>query len=122
MALAMVMDLCGVTRENIEVRPGDRIILKNAVNPVTMKKEDLNIPIDRRGMLYINWAGDFEGSFNHLSYFALLEYPQVRDEIHSYFDEEERNSGDSERTVLYGKLLNLNPRFVPLKRSWKKRR
>ncbi len=111
MALAMVADLCGVPLKNIEVVPGQRIVLKNAENSITHAREDLVIPIDNRGMIYINWADDFEKAFNHLSYYALLEYNRVRDEVHGYFDEEEIASGNTDRSLLYGKLSQLYAKF-----------
>lgn len=107
LALTMVMDLCGVAKENVEVYPGRHVLLKDALNPVTYEKGDIAIPVNEQGMMYINWVGTFEESFNHLSYYALLEYPLVRDEIHSFFDEEEMRSGGSERTSLYGSLFHL---------------
>ena len=70
MGLVMVMDLCGVPMEKVVIKPGNRIVLKEALNPVTHRKDDLVIPIDRNGMININWAGDREDSFNHLSFYA----------------------------------------------------
>ncbi len=84
MALVMLMDMCGVKKENVEVRPGDRIVLKNAVDPSTMARVDIEIPIDRYGRLYINWAGEFQKHFNHLPFFGLIEYGEIRDAVHDF--------------------------------------
>ena len=107
MGLVMAMDLCGVTKNNLRVAPGKSITLKDAVNPVTNKKGDIVIPIDERGMMIINWAGNFEHSFHHLSYYALFEYNLVKDEVHGFFDEEEIKSGLTQRSSLYGALTRL---------------
>ncbi|MCU0845497.1 MAG: CHASE2 domain-containing protein [Spirochaetes bacterium] len=115
MALSMIADLCGVSFKDIEVVPGQRIVLRKAANPITHEREDLVIPIDSQGMLYINWADDFEKAFNHLSYYALLEYNDVRDEVHGFFDEEEIKSGNTERSLLYGKLSQLQVKLESAK-------
>lgn len=107
MGLVMAMDLCGVTKNNLRVAPGKSITLKDAINPVTNKKGDIVIPIDERGMMIINWAGNFEHSFHHLSYYALFEYNLVKDEVHGFFDEEEIKSGLTQRSSLYGALTRL---------------
>jgi adenylate cyclase len=111
MALSMIADLCGVPLKDIEVVPGQRIVLRKAANPVSRAVEDIVIPIDRQGMIHINWADDFEKAFNHLSYYALLEYNGVRDEVHGYFDDEEIKSGKTDRSLLYGKLAQLYTRL-----------
>ncbi|MBP7602571.1 MAG: CHASE2 domain-containing protein [Spirochaetes bacterium] len=111
MALAMIADLCGVPFKDIEVVPGQRIVLRNAENPITHTRGDIVIPIDGHGMIYINWADDFEKAFDHLSYYALMEYDDVRDEVHGYFDEEEIKSGNTDRSLLYGKLSQLYAKF-----------
>ncbi len=115
MALATVADLCGVSFKDIEIVPGERIALRNVENPITRIREDIVIPIDRQGMMYINWADEFESEFNHLSFYALLEYDMVRDEVHGYFDDEEKNSGSTERKLLYGTLSKLYAKFESTK-------
>lgn len=112
MSLVMLMDLCGVNKEKVEIIPGSRITLRGAVNPLTLQKEDIDIPIDKQGMMLINWAGPFEKGFNQLSFYALLEYGRVRDEIHEFFDAEEVKSGSTERSALYGKLSGLEGEFA----------
>ncbi len=82
MALVMLMDLCGVKKEAVDVVPGRHIILKNAVHPVTQTHGDIAIPIDAYGRMYINWAGEFLEHFNHLSFYALLEYDSVKEPVH----------------------------------------
>ena len=71
---------------------------------MTFKKGDIVIPINNRGMMYINWSGDLETSFNHISFFHLIEYPMVKDEIYDFFDAQELQSGNNNRSALYGEL------------------
>ncbi len=107
LALVMLMDLCGIDKENVIVNAGENIILKNAVNPINFVKKDIVIPIDGNGMMYINWAGAgaYGESFKpHIPFDALLEYPEVKKEIHDFFDEQEISSGSKERSRLYGEL------------------
>ncbi|MFW5770137.1 MAG: CHASE2 domain-containing protein, partial [Spirochaetota bacterium] len=104
MGLVMVMDLCGVSMDDVEIHPGKRVVLKEALNPVTHKKKDLAIPIDEKGMLNINWAGPLEETFNHLSYYALLEYSMVEEEVHGFLDEQEIAMQKTERSGFIGKL------------------
>ncbi len=106
MGLVMLMDICGVKKEDVIIEPGEHIVLKGAINPITFAKGDIEIPIDEKGMIYINWAGPgrLEDSFEHLPFYTLLEYHLVRDEIYDYFDEQEIGSGSKERSTLYGEL------------------
>ncbi|MGL4369008.1 MAG: adenylate/guanylate cyclase domain-containing protein, partial [Spirochaetota bacterium] len=102
MALTLLSDICGIKKENIEIRPGRYIALRGALNPVTMKRGDIVIPVDARCAMNINWAGSFERSFRHLPFYALLEYDMVKDDIHAWLDDTEIQSGSTERSVLYG--------------------
>ncbi len=106
MGLVMLMDICDVKKEALIIEPGRRIVLKDAFNPITYETEDIEIPIDDKGMIYINWAGPgpLEDSFHHISFYALLEYPLVSRDVHNFFDEQEMASGSNERSQLYGEL------------------
>ena len=124
MGLVMLMDICGVKKEDVVVEPGERILLKGATNPITFEKGDIEIPIDENGMIYINWAGPgpLEESFHHISFYALIEYPMVKNEVYDYFDEQEIASGSKERSALYGELEETYREFsatddLPLKRQ-----
>lgn len=81
MALVMLMDLCNVKKENIEIVPNSHITLKNSIHPITHQRQDIKIPIDEKGRIYINWAGDFFSHFNHVPFYALLEYESLRDPV-----------------------------------------
>ena len=121
MGLVMVMDLCGVSMEDVEIHPGKRVVLKEALNPVTHEKEDLVIPVDEKGMININWAGPLEETFNHLSYYALLEYSMVAEEVHGFLDEQEIAMQKTERSEFIGKLAEAEKLYQKSKDLEKKR-
>ncbi len=101
MGLVMVMNLCDVNMESVEIYPGKNIILKNAIDPRTYTKSDIVIPIDAKGKMLINWsAKEYMSDFNHIPFFALFEYPRVRDIAYEIFDAMESKSGNNERTGL----------------------
>jgi adenylate cyclase len=107
LGLVMLMDVCGVEKENIVINVGKNIILKNAINPVTFIKKDIIIPIDEKGRMLINWAGTgpYMQSFKpHIPFDAILEYADIKKEIHDFFDEQEISSGSKERSQFYGEL------------------
>ncbi|MBN2402825.1 MAG: adenylate/guanylate cyclase domain-containing protein [Spirochaetes bacterium] len=107
LGLVMLMDLCGVEKENVIINVGKNIILKDAINPMTFIKKDIAIPIDENGRMYINWAGPgpYTESFKpHVHFDAILEYPDIKNEIHDFFDEQEIASGSKERSKQYGEL------------------
>ncbi|MFH0975304.1 MAG: CHASE2 domain-containing protein [Spirochaetota bacterium] len=116
LGLVMLMDICGVEKENVIVNVGDSIILKNAVNPITYEKKDIYIPIDNEGKMFVNWAGKgpYLQSFEHIPFYALLEYPGIKKEIDDFFDEQEILSGSKERSKLYGELEKLYNEFDEL--------
>jgi CHASE2 domain len=85
MGLVNVMDLCGVKKEDVEIIPGDKIVLKNAVNPVSMKRADIIIPVDESCRMYINWAGGYLDSFTHIPFYALIEYDRISKDVGDMF-------------------------------------
>ncbi|MDY6968314.1 MAG: adenylate/guanylate cyclase domain-containing protein [Spirochaetota bacterium] len=117
MGLVMLIDLCQVKMADIIIEPGERIVIPGAINPINHQKEDIAIPIDEKGMMYINWAGPgpLEKSFHHISFYALFEYPIVKDDVYDYFDEQEIGSGKKERSNLYGELDNRYSKFYASK-------
>lgn len=66
--LLIAMKYLGVDRKNVEFH-ADRIILKNAVNPRTKVKQDIEIPLTESGDMLINWASVWEdtNTFPHKS-------------------------------------------------------
>ncbi len=115
MAMVMLMDLMKVKKTDVEIVHGKHIILHNAIDPITLQKKDYVIPIDDAGMSYIHWSGEFTETFNHVSFYALLEYNQLKDTIHEFFDEQEVQSKNTERSRLYGELATMHEIFEKTK-------
>ncbi len=99
LALTMLMDMCRVTPASVEVEPGSHITLRNAVNPRTGAKGDIRIPVDGRGMMYINWAGQWQKSFRNVPYHALLDYDDFSGDAFDAMDQWEaaRNIPEGKR-------------------------
>lgn len=109
LALAMLIDICGVKKENIVVNPGKNIILKNAFNEIKQKYEDIIIPINDDGMIYVNWAGPGprEKSFHILPFYALLEYSGFVNGVNEYFDNAGGFDGIQKRSTLNAEIEKL---------------
>ncbi|HRS79639.1 MAG TPA: CHASE2 domain-containing protein, partial [Spirochaetota bacterium] len=97
LAMIMLMDVCRVPLTGVEVTPGRNIVLKKAIHPITLKTEDLSIPIDLKGMMYVAWAGSgqnkggrFEKTFMHIPFYAVLEYPKYAGMVKKIYDEEDQ--------------------------------
>jgi len=139
LSLMMLMDLCGVAKEQVAVFPGSRIVLANAWNPRTQVRGDIVIPIDRSGMVHINWAGKYYQSFNHVPYYAFLEYPDVRDAVYgifeqanptawseraslarilSVFEADYQKGDDGARRALWPKILAARQRIAEIERAY----
>jgi adenylate cyclase len=95
LALVMLMDACGVPISDVAVAPGKGITLKNAFNPLRGETGDLFIPIDREGMMFVNWAGkpSREESFYLVPFYALLDYAAYAPAVHDYFIRTEESRG-----------------------------
>ncbi len=109
LALSMLIDICSVKKENIVINPGKNIILKNAFNEIKQKHEDITIPIDDNGMIYVNWAGPGprEKSFHILPFYALLEYSGFVDGVYEYFDTAGGFDGIQKRSTLNAEIEKL---------------
>lgn len=70
-ALVMVCDYLQVPIESVEVRPGDHVRLPGA--HIGGQVKDIEIPIDRRGNMHVNWAGKWDESFVHYSHYGLRQ-------------------------------------------------
>jgi len=104
----MLADACGISKDGIEVFPGKKIVLKNALNPMTHDKGDLEIPINSEGMFYVNWAGPGKrekGSFKILPFYMLLEYnDNIAEDVNNFFDKEGGPQGAAELGQIYADL------------------
>ena len=87
LALVMLADASSIALDDIEVIPGEKIILKNGFNPLNYKNEDIIIPIDKEGMMYVNWAkGRREETFKIVPFYALVEYFNHLKNTYDLFD------------------------------------
>ena len=94
LALMMFLDVCDVPPDRVEVIPGKKIVIKKAHHPVTQKIEDISIPIDGKGMLYVTWAGSGGGkggirekTFHLVPFYALLEYKEKKEFVKDIFSQ-----------------------------------
>mgnify|MGYP000867551012 FL=1 len=117
LSLMMLIDACNVTLNDIEVNPGKNIILKNAFNPMTQTKKDIVIPIDKGGMIYVNWAGPGprEKSFHLFPFMGLLEYPKFASSVHDFFDSALGIEGITKRMEIEQQLAFLKEKYLSAK-------
>ncbi|NQU08445.1 MAG: CHASE2 domain-containing protein, partial [Candidatus Abyssubacteria bacterium] len=73
--LAMACDYLQVPLRNLKLRPGRYLEIPDAYMPDGSKK-DLRIPINEKGEMIINWAGDYPDAFNHFPYSSLTTLEQ----------------------------------------------
>ncbi|MGH7198814.1 MAG: CHASE2 domain-containing protein, partial [Candidatus Omnitrophota bacterium] len=62
LSFQIAMDLLGVREENVRVRPGKEIVFSDR----------LRIPLDDRGYFIVNYAGTWEKTYQHYSYYDIL--------------------------------------------------
>jgi adenylate cyclase len=117
LALMMLFDECNIALKDIEVNPGKNIILKNALNPMTHSKKDIVIPIDKGGMIYVNWAGPGprEKSFHLFPFMGLLEYPKFASSVHDFFDSALGTQGITERMQIEQDIASLKEKYISAK-------
>lgn len=89
MVFRLACDLLRVPPQQITVHGGSAIVLHNATTRNGVRK-DLEIPIDERGNMAINWIGSWE-AMTHISFAKILEIAEDRDEIDA-FAERYRNA------------------------------
>ena len=78
LALVMLCEYIDVSIKNMKVMPGDKIILPQGKlpdgNPV-----NIEIPIDNRGMMVVNWVGGYrDENFKHLPHLSISTYYKRR--------------------------------------------
>ncbi|MBI2504551.1 MAG: CHASE2 domain-containing protein [Candidatus Latescibacteria bacterium] len=83
-ALLMICDYLQVPIETVEVRPGHYVRLPNA-HFADGRIEAVEVPIDRRGNMYVNWAGKWDETFTHYSHYGLRQSAR-REERQQVFD------------------------------------
>jgi len=117
LALSMIIDACGVKKENIVINPGRNIVLKNAFNELIQKHEDIVIPFNESGIIYVNWAEDSseKKAFHTIPFFALLEYPQFVNGVYEYFDNAGGPEGIQKRSMLEAEIEKFNIAYLSSK-------
>lgn len=71
--LKMLSDIMDFRLSEVEVHPGEYILLKNALDYRTKKRKDLRVPVDEHCQTLLNWAGTFHDTYFHVP-FRLLSY------------------------------------------------
>lgn len=85
-AFRAVCDYLTVLPENIRVKPGHSITLKQAKRPRDDTGHDIVIPIDRHGNMVINFIGPWE-RMKHYNFADVLAASEDRDEMEMWRDE-----------------------------------
>ncbi len=75
--LAMACDYLQVHLKDLRIKPGAYVEIPNAILPDGTKKS-LRVPIDEKGEMIINWAGDYKDSFRHYPYSSLIRLAEQR--------------------------------------------
>lgn len=86
LTLRMAADYLGVNPSHIEVDFGKRIVLKDAHFPEG-RIRDVEIPIDDRGRMIINFAGKWRDVFRHISFTGALKALEDEDIVDILSDE-----------------------------------
>ena len=80
-ALALALDHYDVSFENVEIKPGKNLSIP-LPSPDEFGRSVIEIPIDKRGLMQVNWAGQWEDSdgnfdFIHYPYWVLKNSEKV---------------------------------------------
>ncbi|MBI4830199.1 MAG: CHASE2 domain-containing protein [Candidatus Lindowbacteria bacterium] len=78
MALAMACDYLQAPLKNLKLKPGEYLEIPDAYMPDGEKKT-LRIPVNEKGEMIINWAGDYKDTFCHFPYSSIIMLAQQRD-------------------------------------------
>ena len=84
--LRVACDYLNVPPQNIVLKPGKYIILKDAKKPGDEARHDIVIPIDARGNMIINFVGPW-ASMDHYSFADILMASDDRDELELWREE-----------------------------------
>jgi len=103
-ALAMICDHLQVPLKTVEVWPGDYIKLPGArFTDGTVK--DIEIPIDARGTMHVNWVGKWEETFLRYSHIELRRAANYEKNKHSIESTHVGQDGSITSEGLRGKIL-----------------
>ncbi|HAE23537.1 MAG TPA: hypothetical protein DCG47_14650 [Spirochaetaceae bacterium] len=122
--------MCGVGLEAVIVEPGKQMTIRDAVHPVSGKRGDIVIPVDKRCSVYFDWIGDFNATARSLSAHALFEYAENAELAEFQLMLKDMESGQSLRMELAEELAaikqsmaaerDLERRFPLKKAYWSK--
>ena len=73
LSLVMVCDYLGVPVRNMVIHPRE-IIIPGARIPGQEGARDLHIPMDEKGAILINWAGDYRSTYRHYPYISVKAF------------------------------------------------
>ncbi len=104
LSLVAFLRMCGTGINDLEIYPGDAIIIKDGVNPADGKRGDIRIPVDRSCAIYFDWMGDFSQTARPVSAHALIEYPFYAEQFEMQLMLKDMVSGKSARTELAEQL------------------
>ncbi len=85
-SLRVICDYLGVLPENIIIKPGNTLTLKNAKRPGKSVPEDIIIPIDQYGNMVVNFVGPWD-RMKHYSFVDILHASDDRDEMEMWREE-----------------------------------
>jgi class 3 adenylate cyclase len=76
--LALALDHYGVSLEDVEIIPGKHLLIPLSF-PDEYGRSSIRIPIDKRGLMQVNWAGKWEDEdgqydFTHYPYWVLKKF------------------------------------------------
>ncbi len=71
-SLAILARYFQVPQDRVLTYPGKSVVLQNAFVPSQDTKDEVNIPIERNGMMRINFAGRWVETFSHFSFIDVL--------------------------------------------------
>ena len=112
LSLVAFLQMCGAGINDLEIYPGDSIIIKDGVNPADGKRGDITIPVDASCAIYFDWIGDFAHTARPVSAHALIEYPFYAEQFEMQLMLKDMVSGQSARTELSEQLDSLKVAIV----------
>jgi class 3 adenylate cyclase len=75
--LAMACDYLQAPLKNLRLKPGEYVEIPDALLPDGTRK-NLRVPVNEKGEMIINWAGDYKDSFRHFPYSSLIRLAEQR--------------------------------------------
>ena len=71
LALLVACDYLDVPMANVVITPGLRVHIPNAAVNKHGERRDINIPIDDKGTMIVNWSGKWDETFVHFPHIGL---------------------------------------------------